>query len=328
VAIVNEPMTNVCPVCSATQPDGLLCHVCTTKLERALGDVRWIVSELDVTASKMARIGNPSGGGLARERNPISWGAVEAADTLGNVLTTWAREVAPDLWAPGEPRSNDEPLTSSARILLRHIDPIRRHPAVAELLDEITDAVEQARRAVDRPADRQYLGQCLAVLPDEDGDDVECFEEIWARVDAHEAVCRVCGVTHEVAERRSSLLDRARPMVVTAREAAGWIGQFGDVVATENSIRNWADRGLFKVHPGPWGKRQFTLGALLDYLTSRNSNVVERPMTDDGRPMFTADELADLNNVKRGTIAVWAHRAGARAVRGHYDPDALIRNTA
>jgi hypothetical protein len=65
-------------------------------------------------------------------------------------------------------------------LLLGHIPEIRRHPAVVELVDEISDAIHQARRAVDRPADRVYLGQCMET-PDEEGRPVTCLEDIYAR---------------------------------------------------------------------------------------------------------------------------------------------------
>jgi hypothetical protein len=261
-------VTATCPVCNCEQPDGLLCHNDTTKLERALGDVRWIVTELDTAASKQARIGNPSGGGgLARERNPISWGAVEAADTLGNVLTTWARDIGQrdDIW-----RINAAAVSASY-VLLGNIDAIRRHPAVAELVDEVVDAVEQARRAIDRPADRVYLGQCLSVIPGApDGDGIECYEEIWGKVDAHEVTCRVCGVTHEVAERRAGLLDRARPLIVTVKQAAEYMGEVGGITVNQKTIRSWIERDKLADHSGGVGERTIRLGDLLELVLDKS----------------------------------------------------------
>lgn len=46
-----------------------------------------------------------------------------------------------------------------------------------------------------------------------------------------------------------------------------------------------------------------------------------RPRTEDGRDMETAEEIADRKGVKRGTVAVWAHRRGVVSVGGYYDPD-------
>lgn len=60
--------------------------------------------------------------------------------------------------------------------------------------------------------------------------------------------------------------------------------------------------------------------ALLHTMRADQAHEALRPKTADGRAMLTADELAAQHKVKRGTIAVWAHRAGVAAVRGHYDP--------
>jgi hypothetical protein len=253
----------VCPSCGCEQGAGLLCARETDLLEKALGDVRWIVTELDVTMSKQARLGTPGKGGLARERSPLHLGAMEASDTLGNVLTTWARDVAGDKyeWQPSASVA-----VGSAWMLYNQVDAIRKHPAVEELLDEITDAIEQARRAVDRPADRAYLGQCMVELSGEDGDLVTCYAEIWARPEASEVTCKVCGVTHDVAERRAWLLTRAADMLVTVKEASRYIGDVGGMTVTESSIR-----GL--IHRKRLGYRAetttFRLGDLLEVLADK-----------------------------------------------------------
>ena len=251
----------VCPSCGCEQGAGLLCARETDLLEKALGDVRWIVTELETTLSKQARMGTPGKGGLARERNPIHLGALEASDTLGNVLTTWARDVG-QFELLGHERG---PIFASA-FLLGSINDIRKHPAVEELLDEVTDAIEQARRAVDRPADRMYLGQCMVELPGEDGELVTCYAELWARPDASEVTCKVCGVTHAVAERRAWLLARAADMLVTVKEASRYIGDVGGMTVTESSIR-----GL--IHRKRLGYRAetttFRLGDLLEVLADK-----------------------------------------------------------
>jgi len=265
---MSEPMTNTCPVCGARQDAGLLCAADTDKLEHALHAVPGLVTELATTASKMAKIGNPSGGGgLARERSPISWGAVEAADNLGNVLTTWARDVA--AWVPSKRIWLDSrpACRVASAVLLGRIPEIRRHPAVAELVDEITDAVEQARRAIDRPQERQYLGQCMVKLPDPDQPVVVyCYAELWARVDATETTCRTCGITHDVTERRAWLLLQAADMLTTVKEASRYIGDVGGIPVTEASIRGLIHRKKLGYRVGT---TTFRLGDLLDVLTDR-----------------------------------------------------------
>ena len=235
-----------CPICQCEQSEGLLCHSDTSALERELGDVAALVAELDISLSKQARIGGGGKGGLARERIPINVGAMQAADVLANVLATWVIDVCGEDWPLG-PRAGS---ASFSRDLLSHIPEIRRHPAVVELLDEVTDAIRQARRAVDRPADRQYLGQCLMETPDEEGRQVTCLAELYARPDASEVTCKVCGTEHEVGERRAWLLKRAEDMIVTVREASSYLGEVGGIRVSQASIRGYLHRGKLAYRPG------------------------------------------------------------------------------
>lgn len=236
-------MTNaVCPVCAAEQSQSLLCSACCDRLERDLGDVAAIVGELDVTLSKQAKIGvgGKSGKGGTHEKWPINMGAVEAADNLSNVLTTWARDVNGD---HGFTPATVNITRVAASVLLTYIDAIRRHAAVVELVDEITDAIAQARRAVDRPADRVYLGQCYVETPDEEGKKVTCLAELYARPNAAEVRCKVCAAEHPVAERRAWLLQRAQDMIVTVKEASSYLGEVGGIKVSQSSIRGYLHRG-------------------------------------------------------------------------------------
>jgi len=238
---------SVCPICERQQDLGLVCHACVTVLERDLAEVRALMGELDVTASKQARIGGGGKGAPARERSPINWGGVEAADVLTNTLTTWARDVGGRTIVKSRPAG---PAVAACMILMRHIDAIRRHPAANELFDEITDAIKQARRAVDRPADRVYLGQCMVETPDEDGRQVTCLAELFSRPQASEVSCRVCGAEHEVGERRAWLMQRAKDMIVTVKEAATFIGEVGGIKVSQSSIRGYLHRGRIAYRPG------------------------------------------------------------------------------
>lgn len=171
---------STCPVCPRRQDEGLLCHSCTTLLEKELGEVPALVAELNTTLAKQGRDQPTGKGGLASERIGYHPGASLAADYLGNTLTTWARDLAPELWNPDEPTSPNEPLTSSAAILLDHITEIRRHSAVAELHDEIISAIAQARSTIDRPANRTiiFVGPC----PETSADGGTCDGEVYAYI--------------------------------------------------------------------------------------------------------------------------------------------------
>lgn len=247
-------MTATCPICSAPQDAGLACHSCTTRLERDLGDVASIVADLDVSLSKQARIGSSGTAGLARERSPINVGAMQAGDNLANVLTTWARDI---LGGRTTGSLVSHPAVAGSYVLLSHIPEIRRHPAVNELANQIHDAISQARRAVDRPADRIYLGQCYY-----EDEGVTCYEELYASSGASSVTCKVCTMTHPVAERRAWLLKRAEDMLFTAAEASQMMGEVGHITITQASIRGYLHRGRI-AYRAPVEAKRFRLGDLL-----------------------------------------------------------------
>jgi hypothetical protein len=212
-------MTATCPVCTAAQPEGLLCHACTTRLERDLGDVPAIVAELDVTLSRQARIGSGGKSGvMANHRDGYHAAASLASSTLTNVLTTWARDVSGKRWSHSvtairiyrDPQSRYQgplchgycwhescnqmetydnvpvspPAVQGAAQLLSTIDAVRRHSAVNEMVDQITDAITQARRTVDRPGNRTiiFVGPC----PELNAEGGNCDGEVHAYIPTEE----------------------------------------------------------------------------------------------------------------------------------------------
>lgn len=260
----------VCPVCFQPQMQGLLDDACTTRLEQVLGEVPWLVEQLTITISKQAKIGaQASGSAPARERNPINYGALIVADELQNTLTTWARDVCDE----GCVSTIDGQRTTDtcAYDLLGHIPQIRKHPAVGELVDEIHDAINRTRQIIDRPADRQFVGPCMAPTPDDEGREVTCLADIWAHPNAATATCKTCGITHDVAERRMWMLREADDRLFTVREAAQLIGSHGAIRVSESTIRGYIKREWIAYHGKINGSSVIRLGDLLDVLndTSR-----------------------------------------------------------
>lgn len=256
--------SSTCPACDGPQVDGLLCEgvyangrdtSCTHYLRRDLIAAADLPADLDIATSRQARIGGGKAGkGSAHERWPYNPDAVVAADRLRNALTTWARDVAPA--EDGDP----------AAVLLAHVNDIRKHPAAAELVSDIGDAVRRARWAIDRPAERLYLGTCLY---EEDG--LTCHAEIWASMDAESVVCTQCEITHEVSERRRWLLAQAADLICTVREASSYLGEVGGIPVTQASIKGYLHRKRLAYRPGSSMIRLGDLLAILVDETGRRS---------------------------------------------------------
>jgi hypothetical protein len=139
-----------CPVCAGRTRDGLMCQPCWNALARDLHAIPDLIADLDTAASKQARLTPPTPGGLASERNPVGWGAADAAAALGNSLTTWALDVAGRRLTP---RAAATELTTCQA----HI---RAHPAAAELWADITGHTHRARAVIDRQDRHIDVGDC------------------------------------------------------------------------------------------------------------------------------------------------------------------------
>lgn len=227
-------MTNLCPSCGCTQPDGLLCSEDTAALVTMLAAVPELVRQLDVAVSKQAKVatGGKAGKGSAHEKTPINFGAMAVRDTL---------------------------LIRAATCT--DINAVRRDPDAATIVTGIGKAVKAAYRTIDRLQERHYLGQCMY---EEDG--ATCHAEVWAKQGAHQVTCTQCGITHEVHERRAWLLLQAEDLICTPREAARYVGEVGGIEVGHQRIRNYIDRKRIPVRPSPDGVKRFRLGDLLELL--------------------------------------------------------------
>jgi hypothetical protein len=198
-----------------------------------LAAVPALIDQLQIAVSKQAKVGGgngKAGKGSAHERSPVNWGAAAVRDALLVEVALWGDD----------------------------IDAIRKHPQAADILSGVGRAVKDAYRAIDRMQDRKYLGKCMNTV-----DGVTCHAELWARPTAGELRCRDCGYEHNVANRRLDMLDMARDLIVTPREAARYIGEVGGIGIGEQRIRNYVDRKRITARPSSDGAMKIRLGDLL-----------------------------------------------------------------
>lgn len=130
-----------------------LCHYCTTRLETLLRDVRDVWANLMVTAARLdkgaASIGSS---GHSAPAAPCNFDAIEDGDQLAAVLRGWAKQLAvvsPHFTPP-----------RVAERLLNQVTQIRRRDWAGDLLHELRDALNAARRVTDRGAERVFAGMC------------------------------------------------------------------------------------------------------------------------------------------------------------------------
>lgn len=244
--MVSTQHTHPCTARCGRPAEGyFLCRWCADDLARHLGNVRHLVSELDITVTRQARFSD----GVAVTTSgpaplPFDPHASDALDILHNTLTTWARDVADRLGHALDPADSSASVAGWLRV---RRETLRAHPAAGELADEITHAVVHAWQAVDRSPGRVYIGPCGA-----EADTGPCPLDLYGRadpdrpgrLDPRQSVVRCqCGAQWDASQRRAWLLDRLNESLATAKEIASAVGMVGDRPVNEKTIRTWHHNG-------------------------------------------------------------------------------------
>jgi hypothetical protein len=234
--------TNTCQVCSAPAGDRLnLCITHTDDLLAGLGQVPDLVAELDVTITRQNRTTAGRNGSRSTTR-PLAWNehASIKASELWSTLSAWALDVSKRGEDERDPLADvdtyDTPGVSDW--IRRNISTLRQHPEAGTAHEELIDAIRQARRAIDRPADEVAYGKCLN---DEDLDE-PCQLYLYGPPGKDYVHCRGCGARHSTSARREWMLDHIRGMTGTAVEVSGFLKLAG-VKVTVDAVRGMAARG-------------------------------------------------------------------------------------
>lgn len=251
----------LCDLCA--RPSGDDAYICTTDAHRfadalheITGDhrVHGLAADLDITLARQTATGTRSGHKPTRGSEaplPIDLRASDAAHALHTTLATWVRAVHADLGSGALPADT---LTDMAAWLLPLSGWLRHTPYAAEAAADIIDAVARARRAVDRPAERTYVGPC------------ECGADVYARPGTPIATCRDCGTEWGVAEQHEWLRAAAEDQLMTAAEIARATSRPSALVSA-STIRSWAARGRITAHGSDLhGRPTYRLGDALDLL--------------------------------------------------------------
>jgi hypothetical protein len=242
-----------CPVCERPVTGAVLCPFCTNEILKALADVPMLLAELDITATRQAKVAPRASGGRSAE-TPLPYGA-RASDAIRqftSVLLLWAGAINPQ-------GLTFTALTAAAHLRI-HINLVRQHGMAEKIYDQVTSARAHAFEVIDRDPDLVPAGECGAELADGD----TCTEILYGDPDRATVKCR-CGAQYDM--DRTWMLTAAREQQWTAAE----IGRVTPGV-TASMVRDYARRGLVKA----CGERKigpsrtipvYRVGDLLDLLT-------------------------------------------------------------
>lgn len=206
-------------------------------------------TELDTTLAREDMIDISDHRAGAHEAGlPFRTRTAEALWVLRNVLTAWV----PDLGGPSAGTARD-----LAVWLLDHLHRIPVFEDAGSLVDEVTNAIHQARRAIDRPNDRRvFLGKCGHRGPGP----VVCVAEVYGLPWETHAHCPQCSTEYQITKRQDQMRDQAEGYLGTATEIAGFLRGTG-LTVTGSMIRKYAhNQWITPVTANPRGHPLYRIG--------------------------------------------------------------------
>lgn len=262
-----------CGVCGSPTGDAAqLCRTHTDDLAQRLATVEALVAELDVTITRQARTTSLTEG--RSPETPLMWNenASARAFELNTTLNAWALDTS----RVGEDERDQlihvhhSDTASVAAWLLRNLPTLRRHPEAGTAHDELTNAIREAHRAIDRPQEPVPFGECGATHHD-----VVCQATLYGHLDRPTVACRDCGTTHRTTDRLEWMLEHLRGMLATIPELVG-IARLAGKRTSEDKLRLMAGRGRF-VEVGQAKPGQLATYRVADVLKALDERYKHRP---------------------------------------------------
>jgi hypothetical protein len=240
-----------CVRCPTPTGGPYLCRSCSTALRVELADVAGIIpdhhnqgglllslpDELHVTFTGQDQLTDPGEPITGKGEIPLVFKghAGEALWILHQVLQEWATTLHHD-----DPQEGPRDL---ALWMLHHLHLIQKHPDAGQLVDEVTDAIHQARSAIDRPTDdRIYLGRCGSEQRHTHGYPTSgppCTEELYGYPWLSRTICPHCGTEYDITQRQDLLRARKNRYQGTVSQIAGFLRATG-VQCTTEQVRGFA----------------------------------------------------------------------------------------
>lgn len=269
-----------CAVCTAPSgDDGLLCRTHSDDLLAELGQVPELLVELDITITRQSRT-TAERHGSRSTTTPLAWNehaSIRKAE-LWSTLGAWANDVTL-LGEDERDRLVDvgfDDIAGVATWLVRNMRTMRQLEKAGDAHEEIIDAVRQARRAIDRPADRIFAGPCGAELEDEPGQ--FCREDLYGYPGKGYARCK-CGASHSMEVRRAWMLGQLEDLATHSGDLSIVLGGHGVQIGS-STIRKWAAAGrLHAVSTDNRGRKFYRIGDVLDLVYERGGRPAA-PTTD------------------------------------------------
>lgn len=225
-----------CRRCGAPAPGATICRNCTQLLRTNLAAVPDVAADLTITYARKDKLGDGRLGVITRHTDPGLSFNQRASAALNHLHAVLAAEMARLASTHALP-APDDTVDAMAAWLAHRIDAIRVDDQAPATVDTLDHAVARARRVIDRPPARHYLGPCD-----------QCGTDLYARPGADVVVCVSCHQDYNVSRRRDWLLAAAENALATPVELSHALPQLLDHAPAVGTIRSWISRGRLTPH--------------------------------------------------------------------------------
>lgn len=269
MSTIDPPDQPGCAICSSPTGDsGRLCRTHTDELHRDLQAVGWIVGELEVTITRQDRVAAERHGGRSAERPlPFNLRASDKASDLNTTINAWALDTS-RLGEDERDQLSEHHHTDTTAVagwLARNLHTLRQHEEAGQAHDEITNAIREAKRAIDRPLERVFAGPCGEPI---DGAP-DCREDLYAAPGKAHATCKACGSHHDMAQRREWMLSIIEDQVAYSGLLAGLVSNLGVQIGS-STIRRYAAAGrIHAISVDAKRRPLYRIGDVLDVFLKR-----------------------------------------------------------
>ena len=245
--LTDDPCT-ACYTYPCTTPGTWICDRCADQLHSNLHAILGsperpgLAHELDLELTGQAR--KTSGGRVTSPtpKLPVNLAASDCLTAIRHQLLTASILTHGDM--PPIPNT----IPDLAEWLLSHEDRFARRSGSGHITDTIHQLVGHARRIIDTPAERIYVGTC------------PCNTRLMATVGKPTVTCRGCGTTYDAADSRNALLESVADQWLTIDQIALLISK------PRSTIWHWDNKERLTQHPTD--PRRFRLGDALNCTTS------------------------------------------------------------
>ena len=158
--------------------DLFLCQLCTKELGALLGDLPWLLDQLEITVIRQDRLSTGVIGRSSDNPSPINVGAMELARNLRGQFGTIIRDLC-------EVRGQQPPLKAWSNSVMAewlggNISAISCSESAGQVYREMRTGTDAILAVINRYS-RMYCGPCTSVTGHgPSGEDVECGADVYA----------------------------------------------------------------------------------------------------------------------------------------------------